>query len=363
MARDEQTLTSLGLPPTFTAEDLRGGFTREEIQALASGDDPLLDAEALPDDLKAVEKAPTAFNVAKGWVDPDPETPDEDEDEDPDAPKAAAGTDDDDDDPDAGEEGQGTGDAPAKAGQEPGAPDASAITLPEALNEPDPEPEYVDPAPFEEAVAAFDGKLIDLQAQYDDGELNATQFQTALRDLTKEQAKAQADLDRAAAANQGAEAALETAWAAKVTAFVDANPAFVDTTPIPGLQNGESARDVFDGALRHVTANAAAMGTTTMAEQIRVASEMANRYIFVSTGKQIAAEPTAKPAKATREPGPRTDPRPDPVQTLGRVTSVQETMPRESTFDFIDAIEDPIEAEAAIAKLTPAQQKAFLMGA
>lgn len=367
MARDAQDLEALGLPSTFTVDDLRSGFTKAEIVALTEGDDPLIDAADLPDDIKPAPKQPSAYNLAKGWVEPSNlETGDnDDEDEDEQQQQGTRDGDEDDHGDDAGD-GAGADDAPKGQGkaQEPGPQAAPQVSLPEVLNEADPEVEFIDTTALEEAVAGMDEKLVDLQAQYDDGELNGTQFQEAVRELAKTQAKAQADLDRAVERNtQGNELAGQT-WDKKVSAFIEANPAFVDVTPIPGLTNGESARDVFDQALRYVTANAAALNTVTMADQIRVASDMANRYVFVNAGRYIAGD--GKPPKTGKDGkklGPRTDPRPDPVQTLGRVSSVQETEPRENTFAFIDDMDDPIAQEKAINKLTPEQQKAYLMGA
>lgn len=383
MAKTQAELEAMGLPATFTPEDLRGTFSKAEIAALSEGDDAIFEAADIPDDMKTAGKQPTAFEAAKGWVEPkvadkdDTDTAEGDDgtdDDDPDAPADGTGDDDGDDAGDAGE-GQGEGDDGDDAGDAGDAPDQGkadtaaaepAIVLPETLNEPDPEVQWADTTEMAKAVEDMDGKLLDLNARYDDGEMTAEEFREEQKKLVKTQAKAQADLDRATERNAQASTAIEATWDKKVGAFADANPAFLDATPIKGLPNGESARDAFDQALRHVTANSAKMGITTMADQIRVAAEMADRYVFVTAGVKIATGGVAKPSadgkKADKDTGPRKDKRPEPPVTLHGKTAVAETEVREDKYAHLDSIEDPIAYEEAIGKLTEAERKEFLGG-
>lgn len=378
MAKTPAELEAMGLPATFTPEDLRGSFSRAEIEALSQGDDAIFTPDDIPADMKTAGKQPTAFEAAKGWAEPnDDDNPEDDDDalddDKPDGKADGTGDDDGDDAGDAGADGgkDGDGDDAGDDGDEKGEGEADkgaatepALVLPETLNEPDPEAQWVDTTEMAKAIEAMDGDLVDLQAKYEDGDLTSEQFREEQKKLIKTQAKAQADLDRATERNTDASAAIGSTWDKKVSAFAEANPTFVDRTPIKGLPNGESAMDVFDGALRYVTANSAKMGVNTMADQIRVAAEMADRYVFLHAKTNLVASAPTKPGdkKDAKRTGPRTDKRPEPPVTLHGKSAVSENEPREDRFAYIEAIEDPIAYEKAIGKLSEADQKAFLGG-
>lgn len=383
MAKTPAELEAMGLPATFTPEDLRGSFSRAEIAAMSEGDDAIFDPADIPEDMKSAGKQPTAFEAAKGWVEPKVSDKDNSDDNaedgddgtgDDDSDGAAAGEGDDDGD-DAGDAGEGQGeggdgdddgddgDAKGKGKADADAAAEPALVLPETLNEPDPEVQWADTTELAKAIEGMDGQLIDLQARYDDGDLTSEQFREEQKKLIKDQAKAQADLDRATERNEQASTAINGTWDKKVAAFIEANPTFVDRTPIKGLPNGESAMDVFDGALKYVTANSAKMGVTTMADQIRVAAEMADRYVFTYGNKKLVAESKAKADDKKNEgerKGPRKDKRPEPPVTLHGKSAVSENAPNEDRFAYLDAIEDPIEHEKAVGKLSDADLKAYL---
>lgn len=361
MGNETEERKALGLPPTFTVDDLIRGFDPVEIAALAEGDDPLI--TDLPDEYKLAPKQPSALKVAKGWVDEESTTPTaEDNDDDDPAPRdpAVDYPDDDDDAPGAAGEDAGDGapdgDDPAKAaGQTPEA------VLPDILAEPEPELIFTPTVELEKQVAEFDDKLVALGQEFEDGDITQSEFNAKMKELARDQAKLESQIATAKSENERSLEASNQTWAKKVNAFCDANPAFVATTPIGSMK--DAPRDVFDQSLQYVTANAANLGAATMADQIRLASEMTNRFVFLQTGQHIAAiAPAADPSKKDQKPGPRKDPRPAPVQTLGKVTTVAETEPGENRWRHIDDIEDPIAREKALDRLSESERDDYLKG-
>lgn len=347
-------LTAMGLPPAMTIEDLRTFLTDGEIAAMAEGDDPLV--KDLPDDIKAgLVREKSAFEELN------PDAEDEAEDQ----PDGAA------EEPAVEEQAE-----PEAAATDP---EPEQVPAPVVDDTPDPVLALKDTAGLEDKVSGFDDQIEALQQQYDDGELTNADFKARLKELTADQARATVELERTRDANQRAQQDYADAWYGKVQAYTAARPELMDQRPIAGEPNGASAYQVFDQALRHINseAGAAQFGHLTMAQRIEAASILANEYVKTVAGKELLApkvevkaeaEPKPEPkAEATpasekaKEPGPRTDPRPEPVKTLGGVIAASDNEVEDSRFAAIDAM-DPIAAEAAIARLTPAEREKYLAG-
>lgn len=346
----EDDLKAMGLPSAFTIEDMRTMLDPSEIAALAEGDDPLIDK--LPDDLKAAAVKPkSAFEELNPGMEDDGEddgdaADDDDGDEDADEDQDDAADDDEEgaaDDDDADE-----GDAQADDPQDDQQADQT----------PDPVLTLTDTADLQTKIDQFDTALEELQGQYDDGELTTADFREKLKALTADQAKVQAELERATERNQQAQAEYAAAWFQKVETFTQARPELMDKTPIPGLPENASAYKVFDLSLKHVNTDPA-FASMGMQERIDAAAAIANRYIEQNTGKPLASAPDK--AKGKAKPGPRKDPRPDPVRTLAGVTAASDNDVQDSRFAALDRM-DPLEAEAALDRMSKAEREKYLAG-
>ncbi|TJZ85826.1 SHOCT domain-containing protein [Paracoccus hibiscisoli] len=364
----EDDLRAMGLPAAFTMDDLRAAFDPAEIAAMSEGDDPLV--TDLPEDLRAAGvKSKSAYDELNETAE---EGDGDDGDDDPDG-NGDADADEDDQDGDEGDdpdaEGDGEGDEDAGDQADDGA-DADAPgdqQPPKADTTPDPVLTLKDTAELETKVNTFDSKLEDLQALYDDGELTNAEFKAKLKELTTEQSKATVELERAQEANQRVQQEYAQSWYGKVASYTAARPELMDQTPIPGLPEGASAFKVFDNALRHVTSEAGreAFGHLTMAQKIDAAAKISNAYIEQTAGKPLkATDPKPKPkgdGKKAEKPGPRTDKRPDRVQTLGDVPAASDMDVQNSRFAALDSM-DPMEAEDAIARMSKSEREKYLAG-
>lgn len=345
----EDDLKAMGLPSAFTIEDMRTMLDPSEIAALAEGDDPLIDK--LPDDLKAAAVKPkSAFEELNPGMEDDGEddgdADDGDGDEDADEDQDDAADDDEEgaaDDDDAGED-----DAQADDPQDDQQADQT----------PDPVLTLTDTTDLQKKIDQFDTALEELQSQYDDAELTNGEFRERLKALTTEQAKVQAELDRATERNQQAQTEYAAVWFQKVDQFVQGRPELMDHTPIPGLPENASAFRVWDESLKYVNTDPA-FASMGMQERIDAAANMVNIYIEQNTGKPLASAPDK--AKGKAKPGPRKDPRPDPVRTLAGVTAASDNDVQDSRFAALDRM-DPLEAEAALDRMSKAEREKYLAG-
>lgn len=303
------TLTADDIPMEFTLEGLREHFSDEEIAAMQEGDDPIL-----PDvDLKAGAE---------------PENEDNAED-------AAANAADD--------------DASKPADDVP----------PTVLQEPDPErPAPINISEQKAAVEAFDGKIEELQQQYDDGELTSAEWNAQLRALVKEQAAAQAALDAAEAAMADLapkQEAYRNAWIEKVSAYQQQH-AYLETP---------EHWDNWDAALKMVNSNGA-YANLNMAQRIETAHRIYAAHYESLEGKPLPSRPgltTAQKQAEASKPAPRTDERPDPPTTLADLTNAADDNGIEDgRFAQIDRVadKDPVLAEQMVAALSEADRIAYL---
>ena len=301
------TTTTDHLPEEFTVESLReGGLTDQEIEALASGDDPLLTI-------------------------PDPETP------------VQAQT---------APDGDGVGTPPATPAAMPVATmDDLPITAP-----PPPEiPEIPNTAAAEARVNEIDKELDALADRYDNGDLTRAEFLAQQKALVSEQAKATALISNAEEAANRARAAIVKHWEDTLDAYKGL---------APGLFS-EAHLNRWDHHLRAVTGNAAFADMSRL-QQIRLAHANYDAEVKARTGKGLdgdAAIPSAKAANAaSRKVALRDDDPPPAPTTLAGLNSDRTDEIEDSAFAVMDReiMKDPLRAEAMFARLSPEQQERYL---
>lgn len=386
-AATSDDLKAMGLPPAFTVDDLRTFLTDQEIALMAEEDDSII--ADVPEDIRAsISRQKTAYEEMHPGEEEEDAGDDEDRDDDAgrDTPgsngaaDAAADADQPEADADAGGE-----ESAGESAVEDGAPDPQEGQPVEEATEdqtPDPVLTIKNTADLEAQVSGFKDDLAALQDQYDDGEMPHADFMQKVKELTAAQAKATVELERARDANERASQVYTDAWFGKVVAFTARRPEVIDQAPIAGLPDGVSAYKVFDQALKYVnsTKGAAQFGGLTMAQRIDAAAKLADAYVERTAGRPLlkkAEKPaTAKPADPApklpvtegaavedkpKAAGPRTDKRPDPVQTLANVTAATDNDVEDSRFAAIDRM-DPMEAEAALARLSPEDRVRYLAG-
>lgn len=288
------------IPEEFTAEDLaESGFTEAEIEALRQGDenDPALIAEKV----QAAEGA-----------------------------EGADGAD-------------GADDTAAQIGAThvaiPDQEGAQAAQVPVPGDEPLPKIEVPDTSAAEKIVAELDAKLEAISSAYDDGEITAAELREQTKALIAEQAQAQVQIEQA-------RATVSTAEQSVYQKFFDAQDAYYKAGA-DGLMSQEHVKD-WDRHLREVTGNPAYQ-SLTMRQWIELAHRRYADEYQVIHGKPLPIPvPTAEQAKPKLEA--RTDPRPEPVQTLAAVNGDTSDAIRDSRAAQLDKIaqEDPIKAESML---------------
>lgn len=360
-AASPDDLKEMGLPDAFTLDELKGFLSEDEIKVLQDGDDPLLNDEAGDNEAEATSD--------KDVSDADADGDDTDEDGDEEVNDASDGAadavvdDTNDDEDDAVKEGEAvTTFIEAKAdGAEPVRPsfDVSA------------------------ARSVVDGAKAarqELTAKFNDGELSEAEFDEQLEALTDKIADARAEMRDAERQTTAQTKVYETAWFAKTKAFMDANPAFANNEPVAGL-GGHSRLQLFDEALRTVTGDPG-YASLSMSEKINTAARLAIGFYKQETGEEmLGGKPAAKVAagktneqtkkapagkadKADKAGSRRPDPgkRPDPVRTLGGVTTASSMETDDGRFAAIDRA-GGVMAEAEFSRMSQAEKDAYLRGA
>lgn len=285
------------IPETFTVESLKeGGLTEQEIAALAEGDDPLVTIPA--------EEAP----------------------QDGEAPA------------------DGVGAAPVKA----------AAPAPLIEEPPAPEPVQIpDVTEAQAAIQALDAKLEDLATKYDEGEMTRAEFLAEQKRLATEQAKAQAQIDRAAETMQAANQAVVRHWEQTLEAY----------KPLASGLWSEQHIGAWDRHLRAVTNPQGPYASLSRAQQVQLAHRNYATEYETLNGKPLdgdAALPTAR--KAAEKLTPRTDDRPEPPPTLAGLNSDSTEEIEDSTFAVLDReiMKDPLRAEAMFSRMSEDQRERYL---
>lgn len=285
------------IPETFTVESLKeGGLTEQEIAALSEGDDPIV---TIP-----TEEATQ----------------------------------------DAEAQADGIGSAPSQA--------AAGQTMIE--EQPAPEPVQIpDVTEAQTAIADFDSKLEALAERYDDGEMTRAEFLAEQKLLAAEQAKAQAQIDRATEAMQAANQAVVRHWEQTLEAY----------KPLASGLWSEQHIDAWDRHLRAVTNPQGPYASLSRAQQVQLAHRNYATEYETLNGKPLdgdAALPTAR--KAAKKLMPRTDDRPEPPPTLAGLNSDSTEEIEDSTFAVLDReiMKDPLRAEAMFARMSDDQRERYL---
>lgn len=313
-------LKAMGLPEAFTLESLQATYTKEEIERLQAGDDPLFK--------------------------PEPEEGDEGAGDDA---AAAAG---------AGEVGGGAAD------------EGAGDDLPEFDKTPDPVIEKVDVAGHQQVIDTAAAERKKLREEYTDGNLSDDELDEKMDALNDSVVAAKEAIKDAERTTQSQVEAYQNAWFGHTGTVMERNPAFLDTSPIAKL-GGYSVAEVFDECCRTATSDAR-YNHLSLAQKAQVAEKMAKDYVKQRTGEDIAAAsapgkkadpaPKAEAKPTAKELVQKQGQRPEPVQTLGTITSASETEVENSRFAAVDNAKG-LDSEAAFSRLSPAEQDAFLRGA
>ena len=248
-------------------------------------------------------------------------------------------------------------------------PEDVAATLQAATSEEAPAP-AADPAPVQEqpaqqiqtiavpdtssaeaARSVAEQQLAALQAEYDDGEMTKAEWQAKQTVIVQQMAQAEAQIIAAQQIRQQNHAQIVAVWSDKVAAHQAA---------YPDLVADDASFSLWDQSLRAVT-GAAAYANLPMEKQIELAHRMMADHLELTAGKTIARPEGAKAAQPEKK-GPRTDARPDPLQTLAGIAAADTAAPDDGTFAAIDRMMqvDPEKAESLYQRLTPDQQARFL---
>lgn len=361
-AASTDDLKDMGLPPNFTLEELKGFLSEAELKALQDDEDPLFNTDS-------------AGGEAEAEASDQPEADDDDGNEDGDEPDSDAAEN------KGGEEGGGTSaDDDAGDSETSGQPDqgTASPTFVEAVadsNEP-----VLKPIDVTAARAIVDGAAAErkaLMAKFDDGELSEADFDAELEKLTDKIADARADIRVAEKQTVAQVEAYRNAWYAKTGDFMTKNPSFADNEPVAQL-GGASRLQLFDEALKRVTGDPG-YASLSMSDKINTAAKMAAGYFKQETGEDLirpraapaakagnetAAKPVKPAAQAAQAAPKRPDPgkRPDPVRTLGGVTTASTMEADDGRFAAIDRA-GGVAAEQEFARMSQAERDAYLRGA
>lgn len=210
-----------------------------------------------------------------------------------------------------------------------------------------------DTSTAEAAKAAAQQQLDALQAEYDDGDLTKAEWQAKQAQIVQQMAQAEAQIIAAQQIQRQNQAQIVAAWSDKVAAHQAAYPDLV----------ADDARfALWDQSLRAVT-GAAAYASLPMEKQIELAHRMMADHLELTANQTIARPAGAKAAQPqAKPPGPRTDARPDPMQTLAGIAAADSASPDDGTFAAIDRMmqTSPEKAEAMFQRLTAEQQARYL---
>jgi hypothetical protein len=314
----DDDLQAMGLPANFTLESLQEILSKEEIAALAEGDDPLITL--------------------------------------PEGHDAGAGEDDEDDlEGEKGDDDEGDAD-PTEAGNAK-ADDASAADTPDPVYAP------TDVSAHKATIEGYDAAIEAVQERYSDGELTDAEFRAEVKALTKTHAEAERAVAKAEDDDARAFDDYSKTWYGKVDAFLDANPAFRDNTAVPTL-GGHSPLSLFDGALRHITGHPEA-ASLSMSQKIAQAEQMVRTYVMQQTKQDLPAADKGKPAKPdtrtalekAKADAKAAGKRPDALQTLRDLPAATE--PDASRYSSIDNL-DSDDAEAEFERMSPEEREQFL---
>lgn len=233
------------------------------------------------------------------------------------------------------EEGEGEG---ANQDDE-GAGDQGAIE--DKLVEPDPIYTAEMPEDYEQKVADIDKRRAELDEQFDDGEIDQTEWRKAVRDLDREEEGLKTQAIKAQMAQEMHEQAQRKAWVDTVNGFLDDNP-------------GYRAHQLRYNALNQTViaiANDPANGNLSGRQIL----ERAHREVHEAFG--LPLEAPAQQGKQGKGKG-----KPQIPPTLGHLPAAETGDFENSRFAHLDRLleRSPEKYEAALAKLSEADYDAYL---
>lgn len=217
-----------------------------------------------------------------------------------------------------------------------------------------------DTAAAEKAVADARAERKDLTQKFNDGELSEDDYNTGIDAILTREAEAKAEIVNAQRISEQNKQAFLNDWYARTDRYMSANEDFKDPAVV----------DAFDTALKTVNGaqsyrNLSADARITLAHRMVVAEAEARGITLKGPAAKEAPKAAAEPKTTKAEDGPRSDPRPDPVQTLSGVPNSAQNDPSNGRFAALDrdAVTDPYRAEQAYKRMTPDEQAAWLRGA
>lgn len=217
-----------------------------------------------------------------------------------------------------------------------------------------------DTSAAEAEVNRIGGEIEALLEKYDNADITREQFQQQQAALVKQQAVAQAQIDAAAQVINNAAQQRIVQWNASLEAFKAANAAQAQA-----LWSADHIQG-WDAALRAVTGSQA-YASMPFDRQIGLAYDLYAAEVKAVTGRALPAMAQATVPQQQPKPEPvgkRTDPRPDPVQTLGGLNGADDSLVTDGSFAAIDKMMsiDPIQAEQMLARLPEDKYDAYMRG-
>ena len=301
------------IPPDFTLEQLKAslGMDEEEALRMTTGDDPMFTAEQVAKAFPKEEAQPENQLDAIG------------------APVAAVE--------------QAKVAAPAPVAPSVEAPVSTAP--PQQLVTPD----------LTEAQKVIAGSMSAIEAlnsKFDDGDMTRAEWTAAIAAQTDAVTNAKAQVMQAQAATESYRNSFIKQWQPVISAF-EAQHAHLTGPNVDSV-----VHKAWDNALTQVNTDPqyAHLGLQARAELVYDVLGPQLRAIGKVFPERQAQPAAAAIASAT---GPRTDARPEAMQTLAGLANASLPPVNDSTFAAIDTL-DPEAAEAAMARMTPEQMDKYL---
>lgn len=246
---------------------------------------------------------------------------------------------------------------PAEAQASAAPPEPMAAPTPAPAPQATPQPQLPDTTQAEAIIAKVDADLEALALKYDDGELTRAEWMAQQKALVQQQAAAQVTIEKA----QSIVTDVRTQRLETFNGLLNAYKAQPDNAILWSQEHIGG----WDAALRAVTGNPA-YADLPLDRQISLAHDFYSANVKAMTGNALprarVEAGTATPAAPAAKPGPRQEPRPEPVQTLAALNGDTAASITDGTFAAIDrqAEVSPFTAEEMFARMTPQQQRDYL---
>lgn len=245
----------------------------------------------------------------------------------------------------------------AAAAAEPAAdakPAAAAAAEPEAAPSAAPQPAPIlvaqAPADAEAKLAEIASKRAELRKQYDDGEITFDQYDSQKDVLAKDERAIERAIDKAQIANDLTEQQRRNEWDSQCSTFLAAHAEY---------DGGKGERfDHLNETLKAIAVMPRNQGLT--GPQLL---EKAHKLVLAELNE--APAPAAAPAAAAKPAAKPAAPAPNLPPNLAHIPAASGTETGESRYAALDRLQSANYAayEEALAKMTPAEQDAYLQSA